>query len=106
MNTVGFNNEEILTIFKILASIILLGNVELEHEKNFKSSLNKNKILLNVCDLLNIDINEFVSALVNQESFEFNIYNNETLEIEQTKNNFVNELYNQLFLWIIYNNRK
>ena len=101
LNIVGFNNEEILTIFKILASIILLGNVELEHEKNFKSSLNKNKILLNVCDLLNIDINEFVSALVNQESFEFNIYNNETLEIEQTKNNFVNELYNQLFLWII-----
>ena len=100
LNTVGFSNEEILTIFKILSSIILLGNVELNHENNIKLSLNQNKILLNVCNLLNIDINEFVSALVNQESFEFNIYNDETLEIEQTKNNFVNELYNQLFLWI------
>ena len=105
LNTVGFNNDEILTIFKILSSIILLGNVELNNENNFKSSLNQNEILLNVCKLLNIDINEFLSALVNQESFEFNIfnniYNNETGEIEQTKNNFVNELYNQLFLWII-----
>ena len=100
LNIVGFNNEEILTIFKILSSIILLGNVELNLENNSEINLNQNEILLNVCKLLNIDINEFLSALVNQETFKFNIYN-ESEEIEQTKNNFVNELYNQLFLWII-----
>ena len=98
--TLGFNNDEILTIFKILSAIILLGNVELNQENNYNSSLNQNEILLNVCQLLNIDINEFVSALVNQETFNINICN-ETEEIEQTKNNFVNELYYQLFLWII-----
>ena len=63
LNTVGFNNDEILTIFKILSSIILLGNVELNNENNFKSSLNQNKILLNIYKLLNIDINKFVSAI-------------------------------------------
>ena len=98
--TVGFNNDEILIIFKILAAIILLGNIELNLENNFKSSLNKNEILLNVCKLLNIDINEFVSGLVNQEAYNINICN-DNKEIERTKNNFVNELYNQLFLWIV-----
>ena len=99
--TIGFNNEEIFTIFKILATIILLGNIKLNYENNFKSGLNQNEILLSVCELLNIDINEFVSALVNQESFNINICNNENEEIEQTKNNFMNELYNQMLLWII-----
>ena len=98
--TLGFSNDEILTIFKILSAIILLGNVELNQDNNYNSSLNQNEILLNVCQLLNIDINEFVSALVNQETFNINICN-EIEEIEQTKNNFVNELYYQLFLWII-----
>ena len=98
--TLGFTNDEILTIFKILSSIILLGNIELNIDPDFKSSLNQNEILLNVCNLLNIDINEFVSSLVNQENFNINI-RNEDEEIEQTKNNFVNELYYQLFLWII-----
>ena len=96
----GFTNDEILTIFKILSSIILLGNIELNIDPDFKSSLNQNELLLKVCNLLNIDINEFVSALVNQENFNINIIN-ENEEIEQTKNNFVNELYNQMFLWII-----
>ena len=96
----GFTNDEILTIFKILSSIILLGNIELNIDPDFKSSLNQNELLLKVCNLLNIDINEFVSALVNQENFNINIHN-EDEEIEQTKNNFVNELYYQLFLWII-----
>ena len=60
--TTGFSNDEILIIFKLLAAIILLGNVELNLKSSFSSSLNKNETLLNVCKLLNIDINEFVSA--------------------------------------------
>ena len=102
LNVIGFNNDEILTIFKIISSIILLGNIKLNTENKFKSSLNRNEILLKVCELLNIDINEFVSALVNQETFNMSInINDEIEEIEQTKNNFMNELYNQMFLWII-----
>ena len=73
--TIGFNNDEILTIFKILAAIILLGNIELNTENSFSLGLNKNDILLKVCKLLNIDINELVSALVNQESYNYNVCN-------------------------------
>ena len=69
MIILSFANYEILTIFKILSSIILLGNIELNIAPDFKSSLNLNEILLKVCNLLNIDINEFVSALVNHENF-------------------------------------
>ena len=118
--TLGFNNGEMFTIFKIISAIILLGNVEIKIDSNFQLLLNENEIFLNICDLLNIDSNEFISALINQEAsiginnINFNknsntlnkknnnyYYYNGNEEIEKIKNNFANELYNQLFLWII-----
>ena len=64
----GFNNGEMFTIFKILAAIILLGNVNIKIDYNFKLILNQDVTFLNICNLLNIDNNEFVLALINQEA--------------------------------------
>ena len=114
----GFNNGEMFTIFKILAAIILLGNIEIIIDNNLKLMIKQKQIFLNICNLLNIDYNEFTSALINQEESmgnknlllnednnivnQENNYNyyNENEEIVNVKNNFANELYNQLFLWI------
>ena len=115
----GFNNGEMFTIFKILSSIILLGNIDIKIDNNYKLILNQNDTFLNICNLLNIDCNEFIKALVNQKASmgnnnlslnkdyntfpkknNYNFYN-ENEEIERIKNIFANELYNQLFLWIV-----
>ena len=116
----GFNNGEMFTIFKIISAIILLGNVEIKIDDNYNLLIKENEVFLNICNLLNIDSNEFISALINQEASmgnnninlnrnnnilyqqnnNYNYYNGNE-EIEAIKNNFANELYNQLFLWII-----
>ena len=112
--TLGFNNGEMFTIFKIISSIILLGNVKIKSDNKSKILLYQNESFLNICNLLNINPNEFISSLINQEeTTEENKYNNINQknstffydngnnEIENNKNNFANELYNQLFLWLI-----
>ena len=117
----GFNNGEMFTIFKIISSIILLGNLQIKIDDDLKLLINDNDTFFHICNLLNIDSNEFISALINQEasvgknnlylnkdnnilyyknSNNYNYYNGND-EIEKMKNNFANELYNQLFLWIV-----
>jgi len=115
--TLGFNNGEMFSIFKILSAIILLGNTEIKFDDDLKLIINKKEYFSNICNLLNIDSNEFISALINQETSlgnnsyfnNNNILNHKTTynyyngndEIQRMKNNFCNELYNQLFLWIV-----
>ena len=64
----GFNNGEMFTLFKILSAIILLGNIEIIIDNNLKLIIKQKQIFLNICNLLNIDYNEFTSALINQEN--------------------------------------
>ena len=115
--TLGFNNGEMFSIFKIISAIILLGNTEIKFDDDLKLIINKKENFYNICNLLNIDSNEFISALINQEASLGNnlYYNNNNIlnhkntynyyngndEIQRMKNNFCNELYNQLFLWIV-----
>ena len=115
--TLGFNNGEMFSIFKILSAIILLGNTEIKIDDDLKLIVKKEEYFLNICNLLNIDSNEFISALINQEASLGNNYNynnnnylyhkstynyyNGNDEIQRMKNNFCNELYNQLFLWVV-----
>ena len=115
--TLGFNNGEMFSIFKILSAILLLGNTEIKIDDELKLIINKKENFSNICNLLNIDSNEFISALINQEASLGNnlYYNNDNIlyhkstynyyngndEIQRMKNNFCNELYNQLFLWIV-----
>ena len=116
-----FNNAEMFTIYKIIAAILLLGNLEIKIDDDLKLIINDNERLSHICDLLNFDKNEFIAALINQEesvgknslylnkdnnslyyrkNYTYNYYNGNE-EIERIKNNFANELYNQLFLWMI-----
>ena len=108
----GFNNGEVFTIFKILAAILLLGNIQIKVDKNYDLNVDQKRVFLNICNLLNIDPNEFATALVNQEELIGSDINdpiinvkyknyNKNEELEKIKCNLANELYKQLFLWVI-----
>ena len=62
--TLGFNNGEMFTIFKIISAIILLGNVEIKIDSNFQLLLNENEIFLNICDLLIHKLYQYTALLV------------------------------------------
>jgi len=88
---IGFKQEEIDSILKIVVSILLIGNISFI-QKNNKIEIENYNIIKDICELLNFDEKILIS---NFESY-FNIK-----ECEYYKNYFAEELYNRLFIWIV-----
>lgn len=110
----GFEIEEIKAIIKLIIFILLLGNVEFELDPELNSNVHKNickvtdssKIYLeSACKLINFDCVKF-----SEENFLFNVLKVKTEEIKthntliecyNSRNTFMKEVFNKIFLFII-----
>ena len=98
LKTMKCSNEEINSIWSIVAGVILLG------ELNNKNIKNNNETIVNICDLLKINQNLLIEKLTTKkiitpsETFIKTLEKNEVLK---TKDTVIKILYDQLFKWLV-----
>ena len=98
-----FTKEEIDNILKIVAGVLLIGNIKFV-QKGKKCEIENMDLLKNICDLLQCVQEDIVKAL----TLKINVINKESIESPLTMENCVTsrdslakEIYNRLFLWIV-----
>ena len=98
-----FTKDEIDNILKIIAGVLLIGNIKFV-QKGKKCEIENMDLLKNICDLLQCVQEDIVKAL----TLKINVINNESIESPLTMENCITsrdslakEIYNRLFLWIV-----
>ena len=99
----GFNDDDITTIFKVVAAVLLLGNVRIKIVSD-KSIVDNIGIFNNICDLLSLDNQLLLTVLTRKPPMpgrkEYGGTYTET-QVKSYIDALAKELYNRLFLWIV-----
>ena len=98
----NFSKEEITQIFKVIAAVLLIGNLKFKTENNLCIIENED-VYNNICDLLSVDKNELLDSLTRKFLPSEQKYSG-AYEENKIKNYFdglAKELYNKCFLWIV-----
>jgi myosin heavy subunit len=101
----GFSEDEILTVWKVVASCLLLGNISFKQsgEQTFVDDKD-HESFINVCNLLGCDAQLLEQALTyNVRIIQGNVIKSPLKPAESIifRNNFAKELYNRVFNWIV-----
>ena len=98
-----FTEEEISSVLKLIAGVLLLGNIKFIF-KGKKYEIENNYVVKNICELFQCSEEDLVKAL----TVKINVINGENIESPLTVENCVTsrdslakEIYNRLFLWIV-----
>ena len=98
-----FSEDEILNIFKIVAAVLLIGNIKFI-KKVKKCDIENLYTVKNICELLQCEEEVLIKAL----TLKVNVINGESIESPLTLENCITsrdslakEIYNRLFLWIV-----
>ena len=100
--TTNFSDNDIKTIFKVVSSVLLLGNIKFKIDDN-KCICENEDIFNNICTLLNVDKNKLEISLTRKYLPIQKVFGGFFTE-EQIKNYtdaLAKDLYNKLFLWIV-----
>ena len=98
-----FSEDEILNIFKIVAAVLLIGNIKFI-KKVKKCDIENLYTVKNICELLQCEEEVLIKAV----TLKVNVINGESIESPLTLENCITsrdslakEIYNRLFLWIV-----
>ena len=98
-----FDQNEIMCILKIVASVLLIGNIKFIN-KGEACEIENIDVAKKICDLLESDLKDFTEALtlkiskIKDEDFKTPL----TFEnCKSSRDSLAKELYNRLFLWIV-----
>ena len=98
-----FTEDEISSVLKIIAGVLLLGNIKFI-QKGKKCDIENNYVVKNICELFQCLEEDLVKAL----TAKINVINGESIESPLTIENCITsrdslakEIYNRLFLWIV-----
>ena len=101
----GFSEVEVMAIFKIVASCLLLGNVTFKEVGGDKTIVeDKGGLFTSACELLEINCDVLESALTHNVRMIQGNFLKSPLKIYDSyiyKNSFTKELYSRLFNWIV-----
>ena len=98
----NFTDDEIKVIFKVIAAVLLIGNIKFTVE-NSKCNLEDRDLYDNVCNLLNIEADPLLDALTRKFMPSEKKYGGsyDQSQIKSYFDGLAKELYNRLFLWIV-----
>ena len=98
-----FTSEEINSILKIIAGVLLIGNIKFV-QKGKKCDVENIYVIKNICELFQCNKEDLIKAL----TLKIIVINNEIIESPLSMENCVTsrdslakEIYNRLFLWIV-----
>ena len=98
----NFTDEEIKQIFKVIAAVLLIGNVTFKVENN-QCTIENRDVYDNICKLLDLESEPLLSAITRKYMPSEKKYGG-SFDANQIKSFFdglAKELYNRLFLWIV-----
>ena len=98
----NFTDNDIKTIFKVVSSVLLLGNIKFKINNNICICENED-ILNNICTLLKVDKNKLETSLTRKYLPIQKVFGGffKEEEIKNFTDALAKDLYNKLFLWII-----
>ena len=98
-----FSENEIMSILKIVAVVLLMGNIQFV-KKGEMYELENMDLAKNICDLLKCNLNDFVKSLtIKITTIKDNVYES-PFSLDNcisARDSLAKELYNRLFLWIV-----
>lgn len=103
-NTVGFAQEEVKSIFQVLAVVLHLGNLDFTSQKSEQASFTKDSPVDTIVELLGIDKLKFVNSLVRPKvkaGRELVQKSMKAPEVKHSVDAFAKHLYERLFQYLI-----
>ena len=105
-HTLNFTQDEINTVLKLVAAVLLIGNITFtsHDDNNIQISNNCDNTVSNVCELLACDENEFKRTLTTKVRVTANSTTETPLTVDNAntcRDSFAKELYIRLFKWIV-----
>ncbi|CAG8448909.1 8554_t:CDS:10 [Gigaspora rosea] len=67
MNVVGISEDEQIDLFRVIAAVLHLGNIEIASSRNDQAQIYETSASENVCNLLSIPVSDFIKGLLNPQ---------------------------------------
>ncbi|KAF0478682.1 hypothetical protein F8M41_023950 [Gigaspora margarita] len=67
MNVVGISEDEQIDLFRVIAAVLHLGNIEIASSRNDQAQIFETSASENFCNLLSIPVSDFIKGLLNPQ---------------------------------------
>ena len=105
MRDMGISQEELDSVFKVISSVLMFGNMEFKQErKSDQATLPNNTIAQKICTLLGISVTDFTKSLLTPRvkvGREYTQKSQTKAQVEFAIEAITKTLYERLFKWLV-----